>query len=351
MPLFTDSAPSQPSLRSLAPGSVIIPPLGWYWLNTGRFGLAELQRYDPTSECWRYAGDNGNCNNLFYSDGKTTRVANPTGCVVAALVTTAGSGYTSAPTITVGEGGSTWQAIVGGAVSTAATIANAGNNYIYPPQLLISGPGNPGIRAAGYTTLTNGTISAVTITEQGAGYTAPPPVAVIPDPRDLTGSGGIITLALTGAGTITGLLCTDMGTPILSGTVPTLTFSSGGAAATAIMDWVVQSCSITTAGAGYTSAAGAVIVSGAGGVVTTAGAYTGSDTANRLQRWRRAAVDVVTNSSGGLSSVGQIIDPGRYQSVPTVSVDMSAQTPSTVAVLNFVMGGVDATVFLHPAQS
>lgn len=351
MPLFSDAAPRfGTSLLALAPGQTFMPPIGWYWFNS-RYGIAEAQRYDGAGGLWRYAGDNGAQNDLFYSDGKTTRLANTTGCAVAAVVTTASSGYTTPPTVTASAGSSTWVAVVGGAINTSVTINSAGTAFVYPPLLIFEGPPYPGVRAAGYTTIANGTISAVTITEAGAGYLRAPAITVVPDWRDTTGYGGQLTAAVAGAGTITAVLCTDHGNPITSGTVPTLSFSTGSAAATTIMDWGVVSCSITTAGAGYTSAAGAVLVTGAGGVVTTAPGTTGADTAGQFTRWRRAAVSLTTSSAGGLSALGQIIDPGRYQSVPSVAMDAAAAAPSTTGVFNFVMGGVATVVYLHPAQN
>ena len=351
MALFSDAAPRVPSaVLRLAPGQVYVPMEGWYWFKPGR--ATSLQRYDPVGELWRYAGDDSEALRPIYCDGLTVRIANPTGCAVGSVVTNAGSGYTSAPTVTASAGGSSWTAVVGGALSTSATIADAGQSYTYPPLLWIEQPPAPGVQATGYCTVSNGTISAVTIDNQGAGYTYPPNVAVLNDPRDTTGQGGQVSVSLTGAGTVTAVLCNNHGSPITSGTVPTLAFSGGGgsaAAATAIMDWCVQSVSITTAGAGYTGTAGALTASGAGGYVIASRAYVGNDDSTRLQRWRAAAIDMTTNASGGMSAVGAIIDGGRYQGIPTPTIT-AAQTPSTIGALSFVMGGTPTTVFLMPAQ-
>ena len=77
--------------------------------------------------------------------------------------------------------------------------------------------------------MTSGAISSVTVTNQGAGYLAAPIITIINDPRDLTGSGAALSTALTGAGTITGLLCLNHGTALTA--VPTLTFTGGGGSA------------------------------------------------------------------------------------------------------------------------
>ena len=350
MPLFTDAAPRLPSpIIRLQAGQTFQPDPGWYWLQTGPG--SELQRYDSRAGIWRYAGDRSPTLDIQYFDGVSVRLANTTGCPIAAVVTTAGSGYTSAPTVAASAGASVWTAIVGGAVSTAAVIAVAGSGYLYPPLLWIDQPPNPGVQATGYTTISGGTISAVTIDNQGAGYLTPPNAVLINDFRDTAGYGGQVNLALTGAQTVTAVVCTNHGNPITSGTVPTLSFSGGGgssAAATAVVDWAVQSVSVTTAGAGYTSAAASAMGVGAGGFISSTPAYVGTASTTDLVRWREAKIALTTNASGGLASAA-IIDPGRYQSIPTAAI-YAAQTPTTAGVLALTMGGVASTVFLSPAQ-
>ena len=350
MPLFTDTAPRLPSpILRLAPGQTFQPDAGWYYLQLSAGSV--VQRYDSRAGIWRYAGDAAPHLDLHYFDGVSVRLANTTGCPIAAVVTTAGSGYTSAPTVTPSAGSSTWAAIVGGAVSTAAVIAVAGAGYLYPPLLWIDQPPNPGVQATGYTTISNGTISAVTIDNQGAGYLTPPNAVLVNDYRDLVGGNGQVNLALTGAQTVTAVVCTNHGNPITSGTVPTLAFSGGGgasAAATAVVDWAVQSVSVTTAGAGYTSAAASATGVGAGGFISAAPAYVGTASTTDLVRWREAKIALTTNASGGIASAA-IVDPGRYQAIPTAAI-YAAQTPSTAGVLALTMGGVASTVFLSPAQ-
>lgn len=348
MSLFWDAAPSVPSpALMLAPGTFYLPQQGWYWYRGGEY--SSLQRYDPIARVWRVSGDDGGGMRLVYFDGRTTRIANPTGTPSGAVVTTAGSAYTSVPTVTPSAGSSSWTAIVGGAISTAAVIGVAGSGYQYAPLLWIEQPPQLGTQAAGFTTISNGTISAVTLTNQGSGYLRAPQVAVLNDARDTAGYGGQVSVALTGAGTVTGVVCTNPGLPITSGTVPTLTFGSGAGAATVVMDWSVSSVSISAAGAGYTGAAGAVTASGAGGFVSTTPAYLGGFTSTGMTRWREAKVNITTNASGGLSAVANTLDGGRYQGIPTPTI-VAAQQYTTVGTLVFTMGGLNTTVFLMPAQ-
>ena len=349
MPLFSDAAPRTGSpLIRLEAGQVYVPPQGWYFVSAG---VVNIQKFDSRAGVWRYAGDPGNNMDTSYFDGLSIRLANTSGCAVAAVLTTAGSGYTASPTVTASAGGSTWTAIVGGAISTTVTIAAAGSGYLYPPILLIEQPPFPGIQATGYCTIASGTISAVTIDNQGAGYLYPPQVTVLNDARDTAGYGGAVTVGITGAQTVTAVVCTNHGNPITSNTVPTLTFAGGGgssAAATALMDWSVTSVSVSAAGAGYTSAAAAITATGAGGYNTASPAYVGTDTSLDMMRWRAANVAMTTNSSGGMTT-NVIIDGGRYMANPT-PVLIAAQTYTTVGTLVFTMGGVNSTVLLWPAQ-
>jgi hypothetical protein len=347
MPLFSDAAPATGSpIFQLAAGQTFQPDPGWYWVHSGLY--ANLQRYDSRAGVWRYAGAADPYMRQVYFDGTTARLCNPTGCAVAAVVTTAGSGYATAPTVTPSAGASTWQAIVGGAVSTTATITSAGSGYTYPPVLLIEQPPNFGVQATGSVAISNGTISAVTITNQGAGYLYPPNVSLFSDFRDMTGSNGQVSVGLTGAGTVTAVVCTNHGNPITSGTIPTLAFGSGSAAATIVMDWTVTSVSVTTAGAGYSAAASVATAVGAGGFNTSTAAYVGTDTSVEMSAWREAKVAIVTSAAGGLTTP-TIIDGGRYSAIPAPAI-YSSTTPTTVGALAFTMGGVTADVLLLPMQ-
>lgn len=346
MALFSDAAPRAGSpIFVLAPGEVYIPPAGWY---NSYPGLANTQRYDARASIWRQAGDPGNNMDTTYYDGQTIRIANTTGCAIAAIVTTAGSGYTTAPTVTPSAGGSVWTAVVGGALSTTVVINTPGAGYVYPPLVLIEQPPAPGVMALATATISNGTVSAITVTSQGAGYLYPPNVAIVNDSRDTSGYGAQATASLTGAGTITAVLCNNHGNPIVSGTVPTLAFSSGSAAATVLMDWVITSVSITAAGAGYTSAAANVTALGAGGYTAAAPAYVGTSVTTDLIKYRPATVAITTNASGGLASA-VVADGGRYLSVPTPAI-VGAQTYTTVGTLTFTMGGTNTNVLLWPSQ-
>lgn len=347
MSLFGNAAPRNPSAAlTLQPGQTYVPPAGWYDYRGGN--TSEIQRRDGVTGAWRWAGNDSPTQFSMYFDGVDMRIANTSGCAVGAVVTTAGASYTAAPVVTPSAGNSVWQALLGGAVSGTFTINSGGTNYKYPPLVWIEAPPNPGAQACAYSTIANGVVTAITIQDSGGGYLRPPQVSLINDWRDQTGGGAQASCSLTGAGTITGLVCLDHGNPITSGTIPTLSFASGSAVATAVMDWGIQSVTVGTAGAGYTAAAGFVSVTGAGALVATP-AITGGLIGAGSTRPRQANVIINTSGAGAMTTVAAINDPGHYQGIPT-PVILSAQPPTSNGALTFLMGGTNTSIFLMPAQ-
>ena len=323
---------------------------GWFYAKLGRYTV--LQVKDPITGIWRGAGDNSNGEVYFYSDGGNVRLANQSGCAVGAVVTTAGSAYTTAPTVVASAGSSVWQAILGPLVSTTANVVFGGTNYTYPPLVAIDAPplGAGGIQATATCAISSGAVSTITIIDQGAGYLGGTPnVTLVNDPRDTTGSGATATVTLTGANTVAAVICLDHGNPITSGTVPTLTFGSGSAAATVLMNWGIQTYAVTTAGAGYgNSAIAGLTAMGPAGIASPA--YTNPTSQQGLVRVRNANIWVPTNSSGGFTlatNSNAIIDGGVYEGIPT-PLYVSPTTPSTVGVLALTMGGFTDVSFVQP---
>ena len=358
MGLFSGSGVT-PSLKGVAtnvvnlePGQVqLLTPAGWYWVKTGIY--TSLQQYDPIAQIWRAigAGDNTAVDHFIYSDGANYRLANQTGAVVGALLTAAGSNYTSAPTVTASAGGSIWRAIVGGALATSVTITNGGVNYTYPPIVQFQAPPFGGIQATGYATLTNGAVSSVTVTNQGAGYASAPTVVFINDPREgvngvKPGYNAAATCTLTGAGTVTGLLCIDHGQGGLTA-LPTLSFSGGngsGAAATAIMCWTITAYTAGTAGAGLSGTVARITAEDA--FPTTAAAYTNPFTQSTLVKTRNADIKAPI-TGGGITATGAVVyDGGIYTSVPTPIVAATASVVTTAPVVTFTMGGAQDVSYL-----
>lgn len=339
---------------SLKAGTAFNIPPGTFLLGIGPYST--LQVRDPVTTQFLPEGPTGPGLRYISSDGTNYRVVNYSGCPIGAIVTTAGSGYSTSapPTVTSSAGGSLWTPIIGGAISTTISITNGGSNYTYPPIVQIAAPSQgpnpsptgPGFCATATCALTSGAVSSITVVNQGAGYTVAPQVTFINDARDTTGSGAVGATSLTGAGTITGLVVTDFGAPQTS--VPTLTFSSGSGAATVIMDWTVTSATLTNAGSGYVHSS-FVNITSTGGLVAGSSVLTNPYSTTGLFVPRKADIHIATDSSGILQTGQIVVDGGRFQATPVLKIidEMIIAGPvTTAAVLTPVMGGVTDQLFL-----
>lgn len=341
---------------SLYPGQAwTIAPAGTYMIQQSRYHM--VQFYDPVMQIWvPYGGYAPQQQMLFVnSDGVNYRIANPTGCAVGAIITNAGSGYTSLPTITATAGGSKWRAIIGGAVSASVTMTANGTNYTYAPQVIFSAPAPGGVPASGYCTLSGSTVTSVTVQDQGAGYTSAPTITFLNDPRELnnsaltTGYGATAVATLTGANTITALLCTDFGGAAggLSA-LPTFTFSGGGGtslAATILMCWTITGYSVTTGG---NLGAG----SGTACLVTAIDAQTSAQAYSNLKIQyglvsTRPAIIYAPIASQQPTTPPIIYDGGIYTSSPIVIVDPTAAAVTTAPVLAATLGGSVGTSWVY----
>lgn len=150
--------------------------------------------------------------------------------VSAIAMTNRGTAYSSVPGVTFTGGGGTGAA--GTAVLTnglALSVGTGGTGYTTAPTLSIPAPPSGGIQAVATATVAAGVITGVTVTEPGTGYLTAPTITVVPTNG---GTGGVINAALTGrVGSVT---ITNPGTGYTS--APTIGFTGGGgtlAAATA----------------------------------------------------------------------------------------------------------------------
>jgi FtsP/CotA-like multicopper oxidase with cupredoxin domain len=182
-------------------------------------------------------------------------------------VTDGGSGYTSAPgvTITGGDGtGATGTAQISGV--TAISLDNGGAGYTSPPAVSITGDGTGATATA---TIAGGPVITVTVNAGGTGYTTPPTVT-------FTGGGG------TGA-TATANLVGDAVSTVTVDTggsgytsPPAVSFTGGGgtgaAAGAAILASAVNGITLTNRGSGYTSATVNFTGGGGAGAAATIGA-------------------------------------------------------------------------------
>jgi len=219
--------------------------------------------------------------------------------VSSITVDSQGSGYTSAPTVTIGApnigGGIQATAaatVLGGAVKSI-TITAAGSGYTSAPTVGISGGGGDGADASAVLGAEVRSLSSVSLTNGGSGYTSAPSVTT-----SVT-DGGTVTATLAATGPVSGVTLSNNGSGYTS--VPTVTASGGSSLAlTGVLGTTTRSLSsvsLTNGGSGYSSAPTVSTGVGGGGTVTATLANTGP-------------IHSVTLSNGG----------SGYTSVPTISI-------------------------------
>lgn len=298
------------------------------------------------------------------SDGVTRRIANRLGCPVSAIVAGGGSGFAQATaTLTANVGGSTWQPIVGGSLSVS-TINNAGAGYTVPPLVLIPVPtpagsnGSVGGAAAtAYATIANGTVSAVSFINFGAGYQSAPTPVLVPSPYD-TNFGAItnatVTMVLNAAtsGAITAALCTNFGAPLATLSALTLTATGGAGTGATITPQILQtiaSASVVAGGAGFGTATTNAAIQAIGGGSVSVSAAAVSNPAIDLSGFvpRAAQGTAVTNAGGTITSV-TFVDGGLFLSTPTAAIASGGTLPTTLASITFTMGTSRGQAFLQP---
>jgi hypothetical protein len=144
--------------------------------------------------------------------------------VSAVTVTSGGTGYTSAPTVSFTGGGGTGAtatATIAGGVVTGVNITNIGSGYTSAPTVAFSGGGGTG--AAATATVPSGpagTVSTIAVTNGGAGYTNPPNVSV----SGGGGSGATAIAQISPAGVVTAITVNNGGTAFT--TTPTISIAA-----------------------------------------------------------------------------------------------------------------------------
>jgi hypothetical protein len=161
---------------------------------------------------------------------------------LTSLTLTNGGSYTNEPPFPSiffsGGGGSGAAAVVtsmfnqGGATVTGIAITSAGSGYTSAPTVTFSGGVGPVTQATATCTVGNGRVLSITVTNGGGGYTSAPTIS-------FTGGGsgsGASAAAVVGGSGVTSLTLTNPGAGYLASDVLTVGFSGGGgtgAAATA----------------------------------------------------------------------------------------------------------------------
>jgi hypothetical protein len=259
----------------LASGGVFYPPPGEYIYNLDANTI--LQYFDGQAQTWQTltpASGGG----YLSADGYNFRFLNTAGIFTSTTISNAGSTMTNgigstingvSATVPVSDttGGvrGTVSTIVGGSVA-APTITQAGSGFLEPPLIVIDPPPPGGIQATATCALSaTGTVASVSMANVGGGYLASPNFWVIPQPalyqggpaqgvaagaipapglvfpsnavpgnQNTSATGVQLTsIALTGSGTLTGLVIDNPGGGYTSSSrTVTFTGGAGGVAAT-----------------------------------------------------------------------------------------------------------------------
>lgn len=151
-------------------------------------------------------------------------------------VTAGGSGYATAPVVTLAGGGgagATATATIAGGVVTGLTITSAGFGFTSPPTVTFSSGAATAVATMEELVPSESKLTGFTVASGGTGYTAAPTVTL----SGGGGSGAAATASVSG-GAVTALTITNLGTGYTA--APTVAFSASGAstaaAATAVME-------------------------------------------------------------------------------------------------------------------
>ena len=149
---------------------------------------------------------------LYSSNGNTARVTATAvgGAVTTLTITSGGSGYDTAPAVSIAPPVATVTATATAAVSSGAvttiTINAAGSGYFTAPTVTVTAPSS-GTTASATATVSNGVVSAIVLGNAGSGYTTAPTVTIAaPAPpvaataTAAVAGGAVTTVTLTNAG-------------------------------------------------------------------------------------------------------------------------------------------------------
>lgn len=350
---------------TLAAGQVWMIPSGTWLIRPGNFTY--LQWLDPVTNIWKNQNTTTSHTVPIDSDGTNYRLSNLTGCAVGACITAIGTagvasngiGQTATGlTVTASSGSSVWVPIVGGAISatiatSTANASTAGAGYNYIPQVVIDAPPQGGLQATAIVTaLASGTVAAaaIQVINQGAGYSSAPKMAIVPDPRESTATtpgptvNAYYITTLTATGTLTGLYPSYNGTPLTG--VPALTFGTGTAAATVLMNFVVTSYTTGTGGSGYPSNVLAMSINNKVTAQTTPAPVNPLHAAGHIMP-RPARITAAVSGTAIIPTGAVVEDYGLgIQQVPTLIFVPAATT--TQALITATVGGVSDTSYVQP---
>lgn len=355
---------------ALAPGDELPIPAGTWYVNVGMY--CSIEFLDPVTNRWMIGSAGGWTGPNMYvkSDGFNVRVANRTGCPIAAAISAYGSGYVQATTTIVQTpGNGTWVPVVGGQLTlSGGTVTSAGAGYGVAPLVLIPPPPGPannangvgGTPATGYAIIASGTVSGFSFTNPGAGYPTAPVAVVVPNPTDPNINVGItqatVAFSLVGSGSITGALVTNNGAPLPDNSLSNVTVTIGGAGSSGSMNanvmQTVKAGSVVGTGLGYGTLGALLTTTGGGGSVGTV--TNGPEVLGLFFRPRPAQVNLAVTGGGTIAAqTGTILDGGLFLSAPNAVLAVNPLPAANVTVsgatISLIMGSRPDIITVQPA--
>lgn len=297
--------------QSSGAGTVVSSTPGTFYT-----GARNLPICSQSGNQYLIIANNNTANDYWLWDGSHLFGAGTVSPFIALL--SGGQGYTSAPTITAFGGtgsGATFVATISDGSITNITVSNPGTGYSVADvvQLLFSGGGSDD-SAALTAALTGDMVTSVAVTNAGSGFTSAPLL-------DFVGGGGAgaTGIAVLTGTTIAAINITAGGTGFFH--VPTITISAplSGVTATAtaaVDNGQVVSITITNAGSGYTGLPEILVTPDALDTLAT-----GAGLAAILAATTIASVLVASSGANYTSAPAVLVEPGANKSA-YANVDM-----------------------------
>ena len=209
---------------------------------------------------------------------------------------------------------------------TSLTLTSGGSGYTSAPTVAIGAPDIPGgTQATATVTLSGGGVTAIAVTDPGSGYTSTPSVTLTGG----NGTGATATVTLSAAGIQT-IQVSNGGAGYT--VAPTISFTGGagtGAAATAtVSGGAITAITVTTPGSGYTSAPTIVITPDVGDTITLVAAATATLSA-------RTVANIAVGSTGtGYTTAPTVTITGGGGSGAVAAATIAASTITSITLTN-----------------
>lgn len=239
-----------------------------------------------------------------------------------------------------------------------SNLTSGGSGYTSTPTLTFYGGSGTGVQ--GTATITNGSVTLITITNPGIGFSPSDQSLQVAFSGGGSDTGAILTAGLT-ATKVASVNVAESGSGYAS--APTVAFSGGGgtgAAATAtITNGVVSGVTITNQGSGYSSAPSVALVGGGGtgatavatlaattlggvNIVNGGSGYTGTPTISFSGGGGSGAAGTVTVTNGVITAVNLTSGGTDYTSAPEVVVEAGLNNAAS-AKIDLMPFGVSGT--------